>query len=128
MFKNDSVTKVAAEETVIAQGVRMEGDFVSQGDVLIEGEVNGNVQTASDLRVGNAAKIRADVTAKNAVVGGEIRGNILIAGRLEILETAKIIGDVTASILSVGAGAQLNGKITMDGREVTVAKDKTEKK
>lgn len=120
MFKNETTTKVASEETVIAQGVRMEGDFVSQGDVLIEGEVNGNVQTASDLRVGTAAKIRADVTAKNAVVGGEIRGNIMIAGRLEVLETAKIIGDVTATILSVGAGAQLNGKITMDGREVAV--------
>ena len=128
MFKNESTTKAATEETVIAQGVRMEGDFVSQGDVLIEGEVNGNIQTASDLRVGTAAKIRADVTAKNAVVAGEIRGNLMVAGRLEILETAKIIGDITATILSVGAGAQLNGKITMDGREVAVPKDKVEKK
>ncbi len=117
---NNDMSKANTEETVIAHGVRMEGDFVSQGDVLIEGEVNGNIQTAGDLRVGSAAKIKADVVAKNAIVGGEIRGNMLVAGRLEVLETAKIIGDVTAAVLSIMAGASINGKITMDGREVAV--------
>lgn len=117
------MSKANTEETVIAHGVRMEGDFVSQGDVLIEGDVNGNIQTAGDLRVGSAAKIKADVIAKNAIIGGEIRGNMLVSGRLEVLETAKIIGDVTAAVLSIMAGASINGKITMDGREVATAKE-----
>jgi cytoskeletal protein CcmA (bactofilin family) len=120
---NSDMSKTKTEETIIAHGVRMEGDFVSQGEVLIEGEVNGNVQTAGDLRVGNAAKIKADVVAKNAIVGGEIRGNMQVSGRLEVLETAKIIGDVTASVLSIIAGASLNGKVTMDGREVATPKE-----
>jgi len=112
------MAKSGNEETIIAHGVRVEGDFVSQGGVLIEGEVSGTIQTAGDLRVGTDAKIRADVTAANAVVAGEIRGNIQIADRLELLESAKMIGDMTASVLSVSAGAQVNGKVTMDGREV----------
>lgn len=125
---NNDMAKNHTEETIIAHGVRMEGDFVSGGDVLIEGEVSGNVSTAGDLRVGDAAKIRADVVAKNAIVGGEIRGNMQISGRLEVLETAKIIGDITAATLSVNAGASLNGKITMDGREVATPNVKEEKK
>ena len=108
------------EETIIARGVRVEGDFVSQGDVVIEGDVQGSVQTAGNLRVGSESKIRADVVAKNAVVSGEVRGNIQIAGRLELMETAQIIGDVTVEVLSVSPGASINGKITMDGREVAV--------
>lgn len=108
------------EETIIAHGVRVEGDFVSEGDVIIEGEVKGTVKTAGDLRIGTEAKIHADVTARNAVVSGEIRGNVQIEGRLELLETSNMIGDVTVDILSVVAGAQVNGKITMDGRNIAV--------
>lgn len=115
------MAKSNMEETVIAQGVRVEGDFVSQGDVLIEGEVSGNVQTASDLRVGEHSKIRADVSAKNAVVSGEIRGNVMISGRLELTSTAHIVGDVTVDVLSVAAGAQINGKIAMDGSAATAS-------
>ncbi len=119
----NDMSKPKTEETIIAHGVRMEGDFVSQGDVLIEGEVNGNVQTAGDLRVGDAAKIKADVVAKNAIVGGEIRGNMQVSGRLEVLETAKIIGDVPAAVRWGIAGASINGEITMGGREVATPKD-----
>lgn len=112
------MAKNNGQETVIALGVRVEGDFVSQGDVLIEGEVAGNIQTASDLRIGDQAKIRADVLAQNAIVSGEIRGNITVAGKLELTPSAKIIGDISADVLSVAAGAQINGKVTMDGRDV----------
>lgn len=101
------------EETVIAHGVRIEGEFISQGDVLIEGELNGVLKTMSDLRVGESSKIQADVSAKNAVIAGSVSGNILIEGRLELLATASIQGDVIAQILAVNAGAQVNGQITM---------------
>jgi len=120
------MAKSSYEDTIIAHGVRVEGDFVSQGGVLIEGEVSGSIQTAGDLRVGTDAKIRADVTAANAVVAGEVRGNISIADRLELLETARIIGDVTVNILSVSPGAQINGKITMDGRDVPMPAEEEE--
>ncbi len=112
------MTKTNGQETVIAQGVRVEGDFKSQGDVIIEGEVAGNIQAAGDLRVGEQSKIKADVIAGNAVVSGEIRGNMQIAGRLELTQSAQIIGDVTVEVLSVAPGAQVNGKITMDGRKI----------
>lgn len=118
------MAKHSGEETVIAHGVRVEGEFVSQGNVVIEGDVQGSIQTAGDLRIGEEAKITADVTAANAVVAGEIRGNIQVAGKIELLPSSKIIGDVTAAVLSVGAGAQVNGRVTMDGRPVGVKADK----
>lgn len=117
------MSKTRTEETVIAHGVRVEGDFVSLGDVLIEGEITGNVQTAGDLRVGESSKIRADVVANNAVIGGEVRGNMSIKGRLELLASAQVIGDVSAEVLSVAAGAHVNGKITMDGRGVALPEE-----
>ena len=120
------MSKNKTGETIIAHGVRVEGDFKRQGDVVIEGEVAGNVWTAGDLRIGNEAKIHADVIAKNAVVAGEIKGSLQVEGRLELLESSKIIGDITVDVLSISAGAQVNGKITMDGRKVEMPKQKEE--
>lgn len=114
-FGISTMAKHNGEETVIAHGVRVEGEFNSEGNVVIEGDVQGIIRTAGDLRIGDASKITADVTAANAVIAGEVRGNITVAGKLELLATSKIIGDVAAETISVMAGSQINGRITMDG-------------
>ena len=120
------MAKHNGEETVIAHGVRVEGEFVSEGNVVIEGDVQGVIRASGDLRVGEAAHIAADVTAGNAVVAGEIRGNIQVSGRLELLASSKIIGDVAAEVLSVAPGAQVNGRVTMDGQPVKNSKQAEE--
>ena len=117
MFKRQeemSMSKnTGGQETIIAQGVKVEGDFTSEGNVLIEGDVSGRVQTNQDLRVGEMAKIQADVRAKNAMIAGEIHGNLSIDGTLELTASSKIFGDVTTKILSVAPGAILNGHLVM---------------
>lgn len=100
-------------ETVIAASVKVEGDFVSQGNVLIEGVVEGSLKTERDLRVGEKARINADVSAANAVVAGEVRGNINIAEKLELEPTARLYGDLRTKILVVSSGAAINGKVAM---------------
>ena len=104
-------------QTIIAQGVRVEGDFTSQGDVLIEGEVAGSVTTASALRVGETSHIRADVTAQAAVIAGVVEGNIRVAETLELLESSRVEGDIEAKVLSIASGAKVNGRISMDEGE-----------
>jgi cytoskeletal protein CcmA (bactofilin family) len=100
-------------ETVIAASVKVEGDFNSQGNILIEGVVEGRLTTAKDLRVGERAHISADVHASNANIAGEISGNLNVAERLELEPTARISGDIRTKILTVAAGAVINGRIVM---------------
>ncbi|MFH0928518.1 MAG: polymer-forming cytoskeletal protein, partial [bacterium] len=102
-----------AGDTLIAQGVRVEGEFVSAGNVVIEGEVHGSVSTSEHLEVGHHAKIVANVKAATALVAGTIEGDMEIAGRLELKSTSHITGDLVASDLVIESGAVLNGKITM---------------
>lgn len=110
------MAKHTNEETIIAHGVRVEGEFVSQGNVVIEGEVQGTLHAGGDLRVGEEAKITADVSAANAFIAGELHGNLRVAGRLELTSTSKIMGDVTTEVLLVAAGAKINGTIAMTGK------------
>lgn len=105
-------------ETVIGPTVKVEGNFVGEGDVVVEGSVTGSLKTAKNLRVGSAAKIKADVDADNIFIAGEIRGNVRARGRLELAASGRIYGNVDATVLVIEAGAVLHGKCQMAaGRE-----------
>lgn len=96
-------------ETVIGQSVKVDGDFVSEGNVLVAGMVNGSLKTRGDLRVEKGSKIKADVEAANAAVSGQIKGNVTIQNNLELGATAIVEGDIVAKVLSIEPGAMLNG-------------------
>lgn len=113
MFKRDESGAATGGETVIAQGVKVEGDFTSLGNVIIEGEVAGSVKINGDLRVGESAQITADVTARNATVAGQVEGNLSVSETLDLTATSKIIGDLSAGILTVASGSTINGRISM---------------
>lgn len=112
MFKKDEEFN-GSGETIIARGVKLEGDFNSEGNVVVEGEVNGALTTSNDLRVSEGAKINADIKAQSATVAGEINGNVKIGDKLELLATAIVNGDIDIKVLSVTPGATVNGKISM---------------
>jgi cytoskeletal protein CcmA (bactofilin family) len=102
-----------AGATVIARGVRVEGDFTSQGDVVIEGEVNGRIETGGLLSVGPEAKLKAEVVAGDAIVAGVVEGTLAVKNRLELKASARVQGDTSCQTVVVEAGALLNGKISM---------------
>lgn len=121
MFKKSNLAMPEGAEggvTVIAEGVKVEGNFISKGNVFVEGVLKGTVKTDQDLRVGERAKIIANVVAANAVVAGEVQGNLRVLGQLELLPTSKVLGDVEAKTLIISAGACFNGKCAM-GEVVT---------
>ncbi|MFA6131018.1 MAG: polymer-forming cytoskeletal protein [Patescibacteria group bacterium] len=103
------------EETIIAHGVRMEGDFQSGGNIVIEGEVHGSIKTQGDLRIGDAAVIQATIESANASISGTVEGNLKVNGRLELASSAKITGDISVEVLSIAPGATVNGQVSMKG-------------
>ncbi|MFH0955925.1 MAG: polymer-forming cytoskeletal protein [Candidatus Falkowbacteria bacterium] len=114
MFNKQNQEKVFNEfETVIGPSVKVKGDFNGQGNIIVEGVVDGSLKTNGSLEVGKTAKITADVEAKEAKVGGQVAGNVKIKGFLEITATAKIFGDIETSGLSIERGAIFNGKCVM---------------
>jgi len=125
MFKNERENGTHETETVIANSVRVEGDFVSDGNIRIEGEVSGSITTKRDLLIGEAAKITANVVAQNGTVSGELRGNLKVGERLELTATARVLGDIQAKILTVAPGAILNGQLSI-GLDAPVKEDGAE--
>lgn len=113
-------------ETVVGPSVTVEGDFASEGNILVKGAVAGSVKTSRLLTVETGAKILANVRAGQATISGHIKGNVKVSETLELTSTAKIFGDISCATLVVAAGALIQGKITMEG--AAVDDEKAEKK
>lgn len=111
------MAKTPGGETIIARGVRVQGEIAVDGNIVIEGEVQGTLTATGDLHVGESAVLEADIKVENAVVAGNVRGNLEVVQKLELLPSSKFSGDVRAAIISVGAGAQMNGTVHMGPEE-----------
>ena len=117
MFQRESGVDVKDVETIIGSTVKVDGNFVGAGDVVIEGHLSGTLKTSKNLRVGETAVVKADVEAAGIVVAGEIRGHVACSGRIELLATGKIFGNVDTQTIAVAHGAVLHGKVSMAGHE-----------
>ncbi len=106
-----SSSNAGANKTIIARGVKVEGDFMSQGDVVIEGEVHGKVATTGTLTVGSEAVIKADVTADEAIISGSVEGNLHVKKQAVLHASAKVKGDLTVERATIESGAVLEGKV-----------------
>lgn len=129
MFKNSSDTPMPQQmnttrtqadeiETVVGPSVVVEGDFSSEGNILVKGTVSGNVQTGRLLTVEEGAKILANVKASDALVAGEVKGNMRVEEKLQLTQSARVLGDIYCRVLEVESGAIVHGKVTMTDIEI----------
>jgi cytoskeletal protein CcmA (bactofilin family) len=102
-------------ETVVGPSVNVEGDFASEGNIIVKGSVTGSVHTSKHLSVEQGAKIMANVRAGSVRIAGEVRGNMKVQDTIELTATARVLGDIEAKIFIVEAGAVLFGKVSMPG-------------
>lgn len=112
MFNKDEKNPKEVE-TIIGPSVKVEGNFSGEGNVIVEGVLNGTLKTNHNLKVGKNARVKADIEAANAFMAGEVKGNIKIQEKTILTSSAKIIGNLETKILVVEEGAILNGKCIM---------------
>lgn len=117
--KQEQAENLNEFETIIGPSVKVKGDFNCQGNIIVDGIVEGGIKTNGNLEIGKTAKITANVEAKEAKIGGQVIGNAKIKGFLEITATAKIFGDIETSGLSIERGAVFNGKCAMSAEAET---------
>jgi cytoskeletal protein CcmA (bactofilin family) len=102
----------------IGESVRVKGEVVSTGDLIIDGQVEGTIDLGDHtLTIGDTASVVADLTAKAVTISGKVKGNVLSAGRVELKKTAHVEGDITAPKLVMEDGAALSGKVDTGDRK-----------
>lgn len=96
-----------APPSILSAGLTVNGDLTSDGEVQIDCLVNGDV-TAARLAIGENAKVVGEVMAEHVLIRGEVIGRIR-AKSVELDKTAKVRGDIWHELLSIAAGAKIEG-------------------
>lgn len=109
-------------DTVLGPNSVLEGTFQSNANVRLDGTFTGSLEINGNILVGETAKIKADINARNISIAGAVRGNIT-GKKVQVLRTGRVWGDIRATALTTEEGAFIDGKITMVGHESSAAPD-----
>jgi cytoskeletal protein CcmA (bactofilin family) len=97
----------------ILSGTEITGDIVSDSNLLIEGEIIGNVSCSGKVIVGTSGKIKGNLVCVNAEVDGAMEGELTIENLLVLHSTARIKGDIQTLKLNIEEGAYFEGACVM---------------
>lgn len=111
MFKNlgKNTVKSVTPLSVIARDMRIVGDIITQGEMQVDGVVDGDI-TCQTLVVGDGGRINGEITSKTVRVHGEVVGKIN-GEAVVIAKSARVVGDITHATLQIEAGAFLEGHL-----------------
>jgi cytoskeletal protein CcmA (bactofilin family) len=98
---------------VIGAKTTIKGEISGDEDLLIEGNVEGQVRITRDLRVAPGGMLKATVEAQSLTVSGEIIGDCQAATRVEIQATGRLTGNIRAPKIVIAEGAMFRGNSDM---------------
>lgn len=94
---------------ILSNDVHITGTLKCAQDLVIDGQIDGEVKCDGMLTIGENAKLKAEVNAKSVTVFGNVEGNIHATERCDLKPTGVVHGDVTAGRLSMEDGASFRG-------------------
>jgi cytoskeletal protein CcmA (bactofilin family) len=124
MLKSSYSEGVKSDETtIISNGVRIEGKVTSAGNIRVDGEIQGDVSSKSDIVVGESGQVNGQINAESITIGGKVSGTVRAKDKLTLEAKANLKGDLFTKILVVEAGAKFDGNSKMgDTKDFTEIK------
>jgi cytoskeletal protein CcmA (bactofilin family) len=95
---------------VLSSDVEIKGSIKFQKELLIDGKVEGEINSDGVLTIGENADIRGEIKTKSITVYGKVHGNITVAERCELKSKCTLQGDLKAARLVIEEGATFIGK------------------
>jgi len=120
----------ATTTAVIGPSMRIKGEIHAREELLVDGDVEGVMESESLLTVGANGKVRANIRAREVVIYGSVHGNVEVTGKIAIREQGSLIGNIKSAGISIDDGAYFKGSIDIMRPEprVTTKPEKNEPK
>ena len=100
-------TTRATAPSIISADLTVTGTLVSNGDIQIDGIVEGDVRSVG-LVIGEKAEIHGEILAEDLTVRGRVIGRIR-ARKVQLAATSHVEGDILHEAFAVEAGAFFEG-------------------
>jgi len=114
--------------THIAPGSRIQGQLSGPTELLVEGEVEGEIRVDSTVMIGTEGVVHGPVAAHVVRIGGRVFGNVTATDRIEVAPSGSLEGDVAAPRIIIAEGAFFKGRVEMTGTDKPEGKPEKEQR
>ena len=94
---------------ILSRGVSIKGAVKCLNELLIDGQVEGTINSTGTLTIGEHAHVRGEIRTKSVKVQGTVEGNIFVTERCELQAGCTLRGDIEAPRLVVDENATFLG-------------------
>lgn len=98
-----------AAPSIISADMVIKGSVTSQGEMQIDGTIEGDVQ-GSSLTIGQTGTIQGEVIAQAVTVRGKVVGSIR-ARKVDLETGSRVEGDIVHATLSIQSNAVFEGQV-----------------
>ena len=113
IFSNNSGKKLVKNQnggtSLIGKGTTFKGEITTEVDLNINGIFEGNINSSSDVYIGEEGKINGKVNSKSLFINGLIEGEIE-ADRVEIGTRGKAIANILSEFFIIEDGGLFEGR------------------
>ena len=99
------------QSAVIGPSMTIKGEIRAREELLVDGDVEGTLESQSLITVGPNGKVRGNIKARGAAIFGSVRGNVEVTEKIAIRDQGSLIGDIKGAGISIDDGAYFKGSI-----------------
>ena len=100
--------------SLIAAGTTLKGDISSNGDIRIDGTLQGNIHCTAKVVIGANGVIEGDISGQLADIMGKVSGTIKVKELLQLKGGSQVTGNIYSSKLQIEPTANFNGQCHMN--------------
>lgn len=105
-------TTQRGSEARIGSSARVRGRIRGEGDLVIEGQVDGEVAVRGDLTIAEGANVSCEVIEAHSVtIAGALDADIAASGAVHLAPGARLRGNVRGSAVVIDEGARFSGRL-----------------
>lgn len=100
-------------DSIIGANTLCEGKLMSDTSIRIEGQIQGEIDCAEDVTIGEGGIAQARIQARDVIIAGKVKGDINAKGKIIVTPTGELTGNVQVRAIIIEDGGIFNGNCIM---------------
>ena len=110
MLSNTQFGGTKSEDTtIISYGVKIEGKVKSNGNIRVDGEIQGDIISKGNVSIGARAQVNGQINADTITISGKVSGVVIAKEKLLLDSKGNVKGDIFTKNLTIETGAKFDG-------------------